>query len=345
WLPIFTSIAVILAAKFISKVAEPLNASRTVCLPRLMPAPWVPIRPSSWSYPMIPAKGLLVSRNVPFESMPYIAGVALQFDLLKPNECQEISLRLRDDSGLDRGSDSLLAVQNWAPLRLIIIGSSLFTAGIVAWAVVLEDWPAVIAVVLISLASTLNGVASISKARSLDVQPCEPASDFVIRVPGEGFIVVHCDQKMTDLLSFDDVVYDQVFGETTYGILVLAAGLSSAVGMFFLYWCSQQTLLVMAAFYQLLCCLCLVCSQIPGTALSLHWDIQGLEMERMQTTIQWSYIESLRFASNALGRTDWILKGGFLPDTDPVRRWIYEAEKHLGDHEWHAAGAWNKCGV
>ncbi|KAJ6029110.1 hypothetical protein N7460_003689 [Penicillium canescens] len=92
----------------------------------------------------------------------------------------------------------LATVWPLAPLKLITICSSAWTAGILAWAIVLGDGPAVVSIVLVSLASSFHSAASFWQSRVIPRRtPSDaPPSDIVIRTREGAFIVVHSNAEV-----------------------------------------------------------------------------------------------------------------------------------------------------
>ena len=139
----------ILGESIVSEIVQPITASRTSFLPRLMPAPHALIRPSRRK--ALPSKLMTVvgvHSGTVLNSLSYFPEMIHQIDLMQPFELQVV--KITEASWMSHRdpekSYPIGEVRTFSPLRLITIFSSLWTAGILILAVLLEDGPAAIAV-------------------------------------------------------------------------------------------------------------------------------------------------------------------------------------------------------
>ncbi|KAE8315032.1 hypothetical protein BDV41DRAFT_575372 [Aspergillus transmontanensis] len=216
----------IIGESIIEEIVQPLTASRAIFLPRLLPAPHALIRPSRrTALPSTPVTVLGVYSGNHLLSIPYFPSMIHQLELIRPYEFHEMTIELtqEDEEAPHVGHDKLATVNTLAPLRLITICSFIWTAGVLAWAIVLRDGPAVVAIVLVSLASSLHSAASFWQSSTIALLPPStqsPAGDLVLRTREGAFIVVHCSETVARLLYAGEASCDYVAGATIKGRLV-----------------------------------------------------------------------------------------------------------------------------
>lgn len=87
----------IIGESIVSEIVQPLTASRTILLPRLLPAPHALIRPSRrTALPSRPIAGVDVRSKTNLTSLPFFADMIHQFDLIQPYEFQEFFITPRE---------------------------------------------------------------------------------------------------------------------------------------------------------------------------------------------------------------------------------------------------------
>ncbi|KAL2830007.1 hypothetical protein BDW59DRAFT_141617 [Aspergillus cavernicola] len=121
-----------------------------------------------------------------------------------------MAIELRSDitSTLTTRQEKLATVRLLAPLKLMTVYSSLWMAGILAWGIVLGDGPAVIAIILISLSSSLHSAALYWYWQSSTyVSPrfSGVPGDLVLKTHEGGLVIVHCDEAVARLLYGEGV--------------------------------------------------------------------------------------------------------------------------------------------
>ncbi|PYI02760.1 hypothetical protein BO78DRAFT_213449 [Aspergillus sclerotiicarbonarius CBS 121057] len=321
----------ILGESIVSEIVQPLTASRTVFLPRLMPAPHALIRPSRRkALPTTSSRGIGVYSPINIQSVPYFAGLIHQFDLLEPYEFREYHVTF---SPLGSQSDHdvekpVATVQTIAPLKLITIGSFLWTAGVLAWAIVLGDGPAVISIVLVSLASSFHSAASFWKVAPLKFSPSAAVTpgDFIFATHEGAFIVVKCTGEVLRALYTSEARCDYVIGGTAYLTLISMGTLLLMMGIVMMSNCSWDMQVILGASYLVLNGLYMLYALTPAVNnRDLHWDLSMFDIKCTTTLLTSSYTRCLWEAIRATRETQWAFKGQFIPDEEAWREWTEKA--------------------
>ncbi|KAF9888913.1 hypothetical protein FE257_008283 [Aspergillus nanangensis] len=214
----------ILGESIVSEVVQPLTASRTIFLPRLLPAPHALIRPSRrTALPSTPITGVATPSGHLITSLPYFADMIHQIDRLEPCQVSEYRIRVRsgDENKAYHRPPKLAKVKPLAPLRVLTIASFLWTVGILVWAVLLGDGPAVVAIVLVGTAGSMHSAASFWQSTTRNYgYSTSGAGDgregVVLRTREGAFIVVHCNAIVARLLYMGDARCDYVAGGMQY---------------------------------------------------------------------------------------------------------------------------------
>ncbi|PLB37516.1 uncharacterized protein BDW47DRAFT_131983 [Aspergillus candidus] len=330
----------IIGESIVSEVVQPLTASRTIFLPRLLPAPHALIRPSRrTALPSRPVLGIGVYSKQEITSLPYFPDMIHQLDLLRPYEVQEYHISLAAKATGDR-HQKIATVKFFSPLKLLTVFSFLWTVGILVWAILLGDGPAVVAIVLVSAASSLHSAASFWKTSitRLSRLGAHKQGDIVLRTREGAFVVVHCTEEVARLLYTAPLGCDYVAGGTTFQILISVGTLLLMVGIVVMSNCSWTMQVVLGASYLALNALYMVCALTPAVSQYWHWDLSLFEIV-MQRKFRDSYTEALWEAIRATRETDWVVRGRHLPNTSSWNKWLDEAMENYDNDDWEAMKA------
>ncbi|KAK6826573.1 hypothetical protein RU639_005776 [Aspergillus parasiticus] len=338
----------IIGESIIEEIVQPLTASRAIFLPRLLPAPHALIRPSRrTALPSTPVTVLGVYSGNHLLSIPYFPSMIHQLELIRPYEFHEMTIELiqGDEEAPHVGHDKLATVNTLAPLRFITICSSIWTAGVLAWAIVLRDGPAVVAIVLVSLASSLHSAASFWQSSTIALLPPStqsPPGDLVLRTREGAFIVVHCSETVARLLYAGEASCDYVAGATMYRILIYVGTLFLMLGIVLMSNCSWIMQVTLGASYLALNVIYMFCALTPAVSRSWHWNMRLVRVVDKSTTQAQNLTEVVWYCIRATGETDWIRKGRLVPKTRQWDMWLDEAKQNRSNTNWDAVAAKNR---
>ncbi|RMZ38442.1 hypothetical protein AFCA_000419 [Aspergillus flavus] len=333
----------IIGESIIEEVVQPLTASPTILLPRLLPAPHALIRPSRrTALPSTPVTVHGVYSGIQLQSIPYFPSMIHQLELTRPYEFQKMTIELcqDDEEVLRPGHDKIATVKKLAPLKLITICSSVWTAGVLAWAIVLRDGPAVVAIVLVSLASSFHSAASFWQSDAI-VRPSStrsPPGDLVLRTREGAFIVVHCKEAVARLLYTGEVKCAYVAGAKLYRILIYVGTLLLMLGIVLMSNCSWTMQVTLGASYLALNVIYMFCALTPAVSRTWHWNMRLVRVLDKSTIITENYTEAIWLAIRATKDIDWVRKGGLIPQTMVWNVWLDEAKLNAsnGNANWPA---------
>lgn len=335
----------IIGESIIDEIVQPLTASRTILLPRLLPAPHALIRPSRRA--VLPSTDVTVVgiySGIHLQSVPYFPSMLHQFDLIRPYEFQEITIEFiaDEEEGPLRKHNQLATVRTFAPLKLITIGSSLWTAGILIWAIILHDGPAVVAIVLVSLASSFHSAASFWRSyvarRHTPFREGVPG-DLALRTREGALILVHCDEEVARLLYSGEARCTYVAGATAYRILIYAGTLFLMMGIVLMSNCSWSMQVTLGASYLALNVAYMFCALTPEVSRGWHWDLRWVKVVRSSTVEAANYTDAIWHAIRTTKSVDWIKKANFVPATPNWDGWLNQAKENCNNPNWDAVSA------
>jgi hypothetical protein len=269
------------------------------------------------------------------ESLAYFPSMIHQLDLLQPFEFQEVTIESALDT-MEADQGRLATVRSWAPLKLITICSSAWTAGILAWAIVLGDGPAVVAIALVSFASTFHSAASFWQAGALRRRSSlrAPPSDIVIRTREGAFIVVHCDIEVYRVLYSGEAKCDYVVGTTSYQLLISVGTLFLMVGIVMMSNCSWDMQVILGASYLVMNGIYMFCAMTPAVSRLWHWNLRSIKIVEKTTSQSNTFTHVLWRAIYATKQTRWIMNGNLIPETRQWSGWLDEAGKNCSNENW-----------
>ncbi|PLB48308.1 hypothetical protein P170DRAFT_456874 [Aspergillus steynii IBT 23096] len=309
----------IIGESIIDEVVQPLTASRTVLLPRLLPAPHALIRPSRRAaLPSTPVTVVGIHTGIQLQSVPYFPSIIHQLDLIQPFEFQEMSIKMAytEEPASHGTHDKLATVRALAPLKVITI--------------------LIVAIPLVSFASSFHSAASFWQSDAKPrVSGTNPPGDLALRTREGAFIVVHCSQEVARLLYTGEGRCRYVAG-AAYRVLIYVGTLFLMVGIVVMSNCSWTMQVTLGISYLALNVVYMFCALTPEVSRLWHWELRMIDAV-MNTTIQSSnYTEVLWHGIRATKSIEWIKKGGFAPATKAWDKWLDEAVRNCENPGWDA---------
>ena len=224
-------------------------------------------------------------------------------------------------------------------LNLVIIASVIMTAGLFAWAGSIGDGVAMIAIATMSLSTSLACLSSSWKP-VLSARPTSaevPPGDIVISTRNRAMVVVHCTEEITrELYSgtencryrLSDRPHRALLGTST--VLLMA----SVVLFSNCRWTMQTAIGVSYMILNILYWAVPLLMDRRDT-----WDMSRYEVKQRGPVFppsrkKPSLTQTLWYAIQETGRTEWVRTGNLAPTSPWWDRWLEEALKNCEDVAW-----------
>ncbi|GAB7340172.1 hypothetical protein MBLNU457_6646t1 [Dothideomycetes sp. NU457] len=179
----------------------------------------------------------------------------LQAQNVSPNKIEEgPPSSATNDIRSPEGGSTYLVANRFSPANILTVLSFLGTVGIFIWAYIDHDGVAALAVGLLSLASSLTGLAS-KWTPKLDKRTASakvPEGDLVLRTRSGAFVVVHCNEHIARELYTGSDECDYFFGANVARFMKGFATLFLMVSVVLLGNCSWSMQAVIGAAYLIL---------------------------------------------------------------------------------------------
>ena len=333
--------------------AQPLTSTWLCLLPRLIPAPQALLK--SKRPTRLPAKQAIVVgvfSGTRVDEFNFYADLIHKIGTLRPFQFQECTITRKHTPDVENDAartSKLVFMRFLAPLNVITICSCLATMLLIVWSCLVQDGVAAISLALLSLTSSLVGVAlwwepQLSRRQSKgEVVP----GDVVIRTREGAFIVVHCSDEIARELYTGTEEATYHLGQKRWKALVGVATVTLMVAVVLLgnsTWAMQAaiggTYLVLNGAYW-------VAALLPQT---WTWDISHYEVtdapnQNCKTAhlkgddgVAPSFTRTLWYAIQATGRVRWVFLSNAAPSTESWEEWTRLAYEHRMDPNWDAIG-------
>ena len=367
---------------------EPMTASYLCLLPRLIPAPQALIRPNRrLTLATVNASLVGVYSGATSTQLSYIANQIYPIAKLPAFSIKVLSIAHRRESnavGVETPSsrindqstfsappvrratnlekmrtlltppDPMMKAKAFSPHNILSISSSLLTIALLSWAIIIEDGPAVISIVLLASATTMFCAASLwsPPVRSSRLDPILiPAGDVVIRTKEGAFLVIKCNESVARELYFGtDDIHQAI--TTGFGLCVGIGTVVFMVAVIMMGNCSWTMQAALAVTYLLLNAVYWFVALMPSNT---HWDFPRYEWMDItpddcrlahEITNEHSdpregypsFTRTLWYAIRETKRTRWVSRSGAAPETDQWVQWVNEAERaaRQDDRTWPA---------
>ncbi|KAI1472914.1 uncharacterized protein F4812DRAFT_31722 [Daldinia caldariorum] len=238
----------------------------------------------------------------------------------------------------------------YSPVHVLSLFSLLLTCGIIALAAVLEDGTAILAVTLISFASSIVGWASWWKPILMNRSHTNtvPDGDVIIRTREGAFLLIKCTEEVArELYSGTEECEYHVSG-SAYRVLMGFGTCLLMVSVILLGNCKWWSQVFIGVSYIVLNGLYWTMGLIPKR---FFWDLSRYqirditprEAQNAHTETSSdpregvkSYTRTLWYAIRETKRTAWVNRSGAAPDTPQWRKWLAEAEEAaiLNNKDW-----------
>jgi hypothetical protein len=376
WRLDIVSLLAVIGDSTISEQSQLLTSSPLCLLPRLIPAPQALLKSARPTrLPATPAIVVGVSSGARVEELNFYAELIHRVRELEQFEFREYEIkrapkgqakkdveqnRRETDSRTARSSTknskvsleidpSLVRARYFSPLGALTVLSTLLTIGLIAWACLIADGVAVLALCLMSLASMLVG-SGLWWAPRLSMRPSDaevPDGDILIRTRKGAFVVVHCSEEIARELyiGVEEVRYR--VGDTLFKLLVGVGTVALMVGVVLLGNCSWTMQASIGATYVFLNGAYWLVALLPET---WFWNISLYDVKettpkhlrdvhkRSPDGTKPSLTRTMWCAIQCTKDTVWIDTSGAAPRTPAWVEWARLASENRGDRGWDAVG-------
>jgi len=246
----------------------------------------------------------------------------------------------------------------WSPIHIVTIFSFILSLGILVSAIYWRDGNAIIAVSLISFASSIVGYASWWEPRlmSLSRRTKVPKSDVMIRTREGAFILVKCTESVARELFAGTEECKYHVGPRVYNALMAVGTMILMLAVVLLGNCKWNSQMFIGGSYIVLNGLYWSLGMIPKDyfwdlsrytvhdltppdAKDAHKDVHDAAGRKLNDPERLSsYTRSLWYAIRETKTKGWAQRSGAAPRTDMWTQWLDEAEKRArnGERDWKA---------
>ncbi|KAI1416484.1 hypothetical protein F5Y13DRAFT_154065 [Hypoxylon sp. FL1857] len=229
----------------------------------------------------------------------------------------------------------------YSPLHILSVFSVLLTGGIIGFAARWQDGTAIIAVSLVSLASSVVGWASWWRPILMNRSHTNrvPAGDVIIRTREGAFLLIKCTEEVArELYSGTEECQYHVSGRA-YRMLMALGTFLLMISVILLGNCKWYTQIFIGVSYIVLNGVYWAMGLVPK---KYFWDLSRYNIRDItppeaanahtQTSNDpregvKSFTRTLWFAIRETQRTAWVNRSGAAPDTPQWRKWLAEAEQ------------------
>lgn len=318
---------------------QPITASYTCFLPRLLPAPQsflkterlMRLPPSTFSVVSVKSGNYSPTLNF-FPSL--LHG---DIDSVPRHTIRTFKLTRRVPPlhhNNPKVDDGRIYVRRWGPMNILAAIGFLGLLGLIIAAAITKDGMSLIALVLLGVTSTFTGLAThwtVDLARRNTTREVPPGDVVIVGRQG-AFLIVKCHEDLARELYFGPDRCKYTMGDMPFRVLSGAAMFLFMAGVVFLAsgtWAMQAGIglsyIVLNALYWLTAAL------IPGEK---QWDLGMYDVVLQDEVTLGSYTSFLMEAIRKTGEVAWVRRGGVVPKTEAWGMWLEEAEREKGNKEW-----------
>jgi hypothetical protein len=239
----------------------------------------------------------------------------------------------------------------WSPVHILSVFSMLLTFSIIGFAIKFQDGTAIVAVALISIASSIVGAASwwqpilMSRSHTNKV----PDGDVVIRTREGAFLIIKCTENVARELYAGTEECKYRVGGQWYKVLMGIGTFLLMASVILLGNCSWNSQLFIGGSYISLNGMYWAMGLLPK---KYFWDLSRYQVDDItprdsrdahKTTDEndpregvKSFTRTLWYCVRETERTAWVERSGAAPSTPQWKAWLAEAEQAAksGNRQW-----------
>ena len=241
----------------------------------------------------------------------------------------------------------------FSPIHILSIFSCLLSIGLIGLAASCQDGTAILAIALVSLASTVVGYASFWRPILMKRKHTNevPPGDVLIRTRAGAFVLVRCSEEVARELYAGTEECEYYVSGNAYRALMALGTMMLMISVVLLGNCTWEPKVAIGASYILLNGLYWGLGMIPR---QYFWDLSRYEWHDVTPTDAGradvvtdegnqreghpSFTRTLWYAIRETKLVGWVERSGAAPSTDQWKAWLREAEKAAlaGDRDWPA---------
>jgi len=253
----------------------------------------------------------------------------------------------------NRAQRPVVPVKLLSPMHFLSVFSFILTVSMIVAAVKWDDAPAILAVGLVSLASSVVGYASWWQPLLMNLSHTNkvPPGDVVLRTREGAFVYIKCQEAVARELFYATEECQYRVGDQLYRLLMGLGTMLLMVSVVLLGNCSWNMQLFIGVSYIVLNGLYWALGMLPRR---YFWDLSryrwkditpkdalGAEGDTSEDPREGSrsFTRTLWYTIRETeGRTGWVERSGAAPGTKQWKAWLREAKKaaRKGDREWPA---------
>ncbi|KAG6246364.1 hypothetical protein E4U23_004693 [Claviceps purpurea] len=240
------------------------------------------------------------------------------------------------------GTRPAVPAKLFSPVHILSILSCLLSIAILTTAILRRDGTAILAISLLSLASTVVGYASFWRPILMKRKHTNqvPRGDVLIRTREGAFVLVHCSEEVARELYSGTEECEYYVGGNTYRALMALGTMLLMLSVVLLGNCTWELKVFIGASYIVLNGLYWGLGMIPR---AYFWDLSRYEWVDVtprdaldahkvtqvgdQREGHPSFTRTLWFAIRETRLTGWVERSGAAPSTEQWRKWLREAEE------------------
>ncbi|EHK26909.1 uncharacterized protein TRIVIDRAFT_33833 [Trichoderma virens Gv29-8] len=344
----------------IAEHSQTITASLLCMLPRLLPAPQALLKPSRPArLPETHAKMVGVYNGTLLDSVGFFANIITPLDALPPYSFLVLDIQHAPSDLLSTGTMAvtggrpIVPPKLLSPLHLLSAFSFFLSVAILVAAVIWQDGTAIIAITLISSASSIVGYASswrpilMQRTHTNEV----PRGDVMIRTREGAFVLVRCSEDVTRELYSGTEECEYYVGERAYRFFMALGTILLMFSVVLLGNCTWNSQIFIGGSYIVLNGLYWGLGMIPRTYfwdLSRYiWDDATEKDGQNADTVtdrnderegHPSFTRTLWYAIRETQAIGWVERSGAAPGTPQWQQWLNEAlhNAKIGNRSWEA---------
>jgi hypothetical protein len=240
-----------------------------------------------------------------------------------------------------------------SPIHVLAILSFMLTLGIIVAAIFWRDGPAIIAVTIISVTSTIVGYASLWRPVLMHRRHKNevPRGDVLIRTREAAFVLIKCTEEVARELYSGTEVCDYYVGDQLYRVLMGLGTMLLMVGVVLLGNCTWNSQVLIGSSYIVLNGLYWGLGMLPQSSF---WDLSRYEWTDVtpldaigahlvtdsENPVEGhpSYTRTLWYAIRETKAAAWAQQSGAAPNHEVWQKWLAEARQNAvnGNRSWEA---------
>ncbi|KEY64127.1 hypothetical protein S7711_07472 [Stachybotrys chartarum IBT 7711] len=382
-LDIVTLLAVI-GESSIADHAQAITSSTLCLLPKLIPAPQALLKPSRptrmpevkahmsgvYSGINLDSIGFFASIITPLDSLPALSFQVLhikhsrraqehgQQQQLRRSVTEKVQDLITSPTLIIKDERPAVPPRLFSPLHILSVSSFVLTIGIIIAGIFWEDGPAIMAVTLISITSTIAGYASLWRPILMYRRHKNevPRGDVLIRTREAAFVLIKCTEEVARELYSGTEICDYYVGDQSYRLLMGLATMLLMMSVILLGNCQWNSQVLIGASYIILNGLYWGLGMLPQ---SQFWDLSRYEFKDVtppdavgahvvtdeDNSVEGypSFTRTLWYAIRETKLTGWAERSGAAPNSEQWQCWLREAQENAmrGNRSWNAVARKN----